>query len=530
MKAELYRIALTNADGPALQAIRRHQPERDSGKRSRATCNARSTKRFRIGAKPGPLAGIPVRRGRLDRTSAGLPTSARLDRARGQTARPADATIVAKLQGGRGDHPRRHEHDRARRHVRRPRTCPQGYSSLGGQVLLASDTNKNRRWILRRLGGWPSRRAWRRWPSAWRHRPKRAADRAGRQRRRRRAEADRRAGQPHGYPAGREVAGLAGPDRPDRQRRRNGARRDRRVRTRATRRRRVSRDRCRTTRRASRRRRSAARRSRSSRDAHDAAALHGSGRRARRRWARRRPWSTPGDRARRAPSIIPFEFHQRPQRIPRAIRRASEGSKVAKSLQQIIEYNEARTRSRALKFGQGGLLAAEAVETTNPATKATYEENLAKGQTEDRETISKAPRRRLLGDHGPAGKPARRRRRSRRLSGADGARRVRCPEQLDRRRPGRRRLHRHRVQRGTAARRTATRSNRGRRRARADRPTWSRPCIRTPSLSGAPSETNQSMFRCVPGSAFFKPYDCNPGEVENPLPVLTGFPFPGFPF
>ncbi len=39
----------------------------------------------------------------------------------------------------------------------------------------------------------------------------------------------------------------------------------------------------------------------------------------------------------------------------------------------------------------------------------------------------------------------------------------------------------------------------------------------TPTFSGAPSETNQSMWRCVPGSAFFKPYDCNPGEVENPL-------------
>ncbi len=34
-----------------------------------------------------------------------------------------------------------------------------------------------------------------------------------------------------------------------------------------------------------------------------------------------------------------------------------------------------------------------------------------------------------------------------------------------------------------------------------------------PSVSGAPSETNQSMFRCVEGSAFYKPYDCNPGEV-----------------
>jgi phospholipase C len=28
---------------------------------------------------------------------------------------------------------------------------------------------------------------------------------------------------------------------------------------------------------------------------------------------------------------------------------------------------------------------------------------------------------------------------------------------------------------------------------------------------------NQSMWRCVPGSAFFKPYDCNPGEVGTKL-------------
>jgi Asp-tRNA(Asn)/Glu-tRNA(Gln) amidotransferase A subunit family amidase len=37
--------------------------------------------------------------------------------------------------------------------------------------------------------------------------------------------------------------------------------------------------------------------------------------------------------------------------------------------------------------------------------------------------------------------------------------------------------------------------------------------VANPSVSGAPSETNQSMFRCVEGSAFYKPYDCNPGEV-----------------
>jgi hypothetical protein len=46
-----------------------------------------------------------------------------------------------------------------------------------------------------------------------------------------------------------------------------------------------------------------------------------------------------------------------------------------------------------------------------------------------------------------------------------------------------------------------------------------------PGLSGAPSETNQSMFRCISGSAFFKPYDCNPGDLTNQLPVGEHRPF-----
>jgi hypothetical protein len=33
------------------------------------------------------------------------------------------------------------------------------------------------------------------------------------------------------------------------------------------------------------------------------------------------------------------------------------------------------------------------------------------------------------------------------------------------------------------------------------------------------------MFRCVLGSAFLKPYDCNPGELENQLPVAEHRPF-----
>ncbi len=38
-----------------------------------------------------------------------------------------------------------------------------------------------------------------------------------------------------------------------------------------------------------------------------------------------------------------------------------------------------------------------------------------------------------------------------------------------------------------------------------------------PGVNGAPSETNQSMWRCVPGSAFYHPYACNAGDLAGPL-------------
>ena len=46
-----------------------------------------------------------------------------------------------------------------------------------------------------------------------------------------------------------------------------------------------------------------------------------------------------------------------------------------------------------------------------------------------------------------------------------------------------------------------------------------------PGVTGAPSETNQSMWRCVPGSAFYNPYECNAGELENQLPGAQHMPF-----
>jgi amidase len=35
------------------------------------------------------------------------------------------------------------------------------------------------------------------------------------------------------------------------------------------------------------------------------------------------------------------------------------------------------------------------------------------------------------------------------------------------------------------------------------------------TFSGVWSETNQSMWRCVPGASFYKPYECNAGELAK---------------
>jgi amidase len=82
-----------------------------------------------------------------------------------------------------------------------------------------------------------------------------------------------------------------------------------------------------------------------------------------------------------APSIVPYEFHRDLDTFLGSPTGFTKQSKGAKSLQQIIEYNNANP-VEALKYGQAGLLAAEAVDTTDPTTTATYEENLAKGKQE----------------------------------------------------------------------------------------------------------------------------------------------------
>ncbi len=225
-----------------------------------------------------------------------------------------------------------------------------------------------------------------------------------------------------------------------------------------------------------------------------------------------------------APSVIPYEFHRDLDAFLSTPKGFTKKSKGAKSLQEIIEYNNANP-VEALKYGQAGLLAAEAAETANPTTKATYEENLAKGKKEDQEVIdgilksgedsvimvpSGSP---LVGIADRAGYPV--------LSvpagfGAQNSSTGGDPIGVD--------------FIGTAFSEAGLlddgyafeQGTKARQKGPAYMVSSTYP---NPALSGAPSETNQSMFRCVLGSAFLKPYDCNPGELENQLPGAEHMPF-----
>ena len=110
VKAYLTRIALTNAEGPALQAVRalntRAVSEAATLDRERATSGAR-----------GPLHGIPVL---LDDTidATGLPTTGGSIALQKSMPR-ADAALVAQAQGGGRDRARQDERDRAQRPLRR---------------------------------------------------------------------------------------------------------------------------------------------------------------------------------------------------------------------------------------------------------------------------------------------------------------------------------------------------------------------------------------------------------------------------
>src|SRR6202020_3381087 len=131
VQAELYRIGLINANGPSIQAVRNINMN--------AVEEANASDLARKKGKPvGALAGIPVV---VDDSinAMGMPTSGG-SIALEDDLPTADATLVAKLKAaggivlgdpnptelGGGFDP----------------NMPQGYSSLGGQALLPSDTNK----------------------------------------------------------------------------------------------------------------------------------------------------------------------------------------------------------------------------------------------------------------------------------------------------------------------------------------------------------------------------------------------------
>ena len=222
---------------------------------------------------------------------------------------------------------------------------------------------------------------------------------------------------------------------------------------------------------------------------------------------------TPGA-ATKAASIVPYEFHRD---LDSYLSSAPEGT--AKSLQQIIEYNNANA-TEGLKFQQNGLLAAEATETTNPATKATYEENLSKGQAEDKAVIDNiidngTPSETgddyaglvvpsgsaLVGIADRAGYPV--------LTvpagyGAENSSTGGDPigvvfidtayseaQLLD---------DGFALEEGLKARQLG--------------PEYMKPSP-NPTFNGSPSQTNQSMWRCLPGSSFYKPYDCNVDELTK---------------
>jgi len=202
-----------------------------------------------------------------------------------------------------------------------------------------------------------------------------------------------------------------------------------------------------------------------------------------------------------AKSVIPYELKAGLDEYL-----AAAPSPGAKSLAEVIAYNEANP-VEGLKFHQKGLLEAEAVDLTG--TKTTYEAELAKGVSEDRAVIDTAlaggysaimvpqgsslvgiadragypvltlPAGFGLRDSSTGGDPI-----AVDLVGTKGSEATLLAEG-------------YALEQGLKARQLG--------------PEFMRAA--NPSVSGAPSETNQSMFRCVAGSAFYKPYDCNPGEV-----------------
>jgi Asp-tRNA(Asn)/Glu-tRNA(Gln) amidotransferase A subunit family amidase len=206
-----------------------------------------------------------------------------------------------------------------------------------------------------------------------------------------------------------------------------------------------------------------------------------------------------------APSVVPFELHRDLDSYL-----AAAGDPGAESLGEVIAYDEANPEE-GLKYGQAGLEAAEAVDVEDPTTEAAYEAARESGRTEGATLLDAA-----LGG------------RSALMIPASGAETTKLLEAADR--AGYPVLS---LPAGFGLQNSSTGGDpigvdligakgseatlladayalEGGIKARQLGPEFMRAA--NPGVSGAPSETNQSMFRCIEGSAFYKPYDCNPGE------------------
>ncbi len=131
VEAYLYRIGIANANGPSIQAVRALNTD------AIAEAKASDAQRKKSGSL-GPLMGIPVL---LDDSidAKGMPTSGG-SIALEDNMPSADSTIVAKLKAAGAI-------ILGKTNVTEldglfDANIPEGYSSLGGQVLLPSDTDK----------------------------------------------------------------------------------------------------------------------------------------------------------------------------------------------------------------------------------------------------------------------------------------------------------------------------------------------------------------------------------------------------
>jgi len=220
---------------------------------------------------------------------------------------------------------------------------------------------------------------------------------------------------------------------------------------------------------------------------------------------------TPGAAA-SAASVIPYEFK-------RDLNSYLAGTSGPKSLQEIIQYNEANP-VEGLKYQQTTLLADQAINTEDPTTKTTYEENLAKGKAESKAVIDSIVQNGTPEDTSDdyAG-----------IMVPSGSALVNIAD-----RAGYPVLS---VPAGFAAQNSSTGGDpigvefigtayseaqlladgyalEEGLKARQLGPEYMKSSP-NPGFNGAPSQTNQSMWRCVPGSSFFKPYECNIGELSK---------------